>query len=363
MVSSDRTVRRKAYYAVKEIWSPIQIDALTLDATRSALRMQVRNTYAFTDLNQCSIEWQALRLPPPGGSRSGRRVVSSGHARAPTLAPGNSAELSIPLKSLSSMQYDVLQVTVKDPDQRELWTWTLQNKAPASSPALDIQQISTAVTEQSVIVRSEPYMLKFDKATGILEEISAKGTIYPLSGGPTLLAYKRVERRFEDVARTGDLKSLALTGLPQGIIAEVTYDGPLHKVTWKRVSEGIAMSYEYTFEDVADVLGVRFDLPSGALSKRWVGRGPYRIWQNRVEGGVFVQFPAALGFSGMVMMVRAAIVTMSQAPPQCRQTRYRRCHPGVNTKDGDTPSTPRTQLNLSVSRGTTCQRSAAPASL
>ena len=36
---------------------------------------------------------------------------------------------------------------------------------------------------------------------------------------------------------------------------------------------------------MVDLLGIAFDYPEQQVkSKSWVGRGPYRVWQNRLEG-------------------------------------------------------------------------------
>jgi hypothetical protein len=48
------------------------------------------------------------------------------------------------------------------------------------------------------------------------------------------------------------------------------------------------MQYELAFDGKADILGVRFDPPGGHVTaKRWVGAGPYRIWNNRQAGTEF----------------------------------------------------------------------------
>ena len=39
------------------------------------------------------------------------------------------------------------------------------------------------------------------------------------------------------------------------------------------------------FSGVVDLMGIRFDYPEDqVISKRWLGAGPYRVWQNRIHG-------------------------------------------------------------------------------
>ena len=45
------------------------------------------------------------------------------------------------------------------------------------------------------------------------------------------------------------------------------------------------MDVDYYFNGVVDLMGITFDYPEKLVkSKQWVGKGPYRVWQNRMEG-------------------------------------------------------------------------------
>ena len=45
------------------------------------------------------------------------------------------------------------------------------------------------------------------------------------------------------------------------------------------------MNVDYNFNGVVDLMGICFDYPEQLVkSKQWVGKGPYRVWQNRQEG-------------------------------------------------------------------------------
>ena len=53
-----------SFFAVKEIWSPVQITNLAFEPDK--LRMRLENHYDFLDLERCSLRWRALRLPAAG---------------------------------------------------------------------------------------------------------------------------------------------------------------------------------------------------------------------------------------------------------------------------------------------------------
>ena len=273
-----------SFFAVKEIWSPVQVRDLRVSGT--ALEMQISNRYAFTDLSQLRFTWQALKLPQPGGTGNQRVVVASGEGAGPAVAPGANRAWSLPM---AAENYDVVQLKAIDPSGSELWTWSVA-AASAQSAAVPAVAAKTTPPGKSGRVRidSAPYILSFDKATGRLLEVRKSNRVYPLQDGPNLIAYRRVERRFEPIATAGQLMSFEVAdGRIDGTLATATYDGPLRRVTWSRAGDALAMSYELAYDGPADVLGVGFAVPEEQVTgKRWVGLGPYRVWQNRLRGGV-----------------------------------------------------------------------------
>jgi hypothetical protein len=54
-----------------------------------------------------------------------------------------------------------------------------------------------------------------------------------------------------------------------------------------RPGDQARLDYEYACDGDVDLLGVTFDVPALALTgKRRLGSGPYRVYRNRLEGGV-----------------------------------------------------------------------------
>jgi hypothetical protein len=272
-----------SYYSVKEIWSPVQIGSLRVDRARSSLRMTLANHYSFTALSEVKFRWRALQLPPVGGTLADQRVIAQGEVAGPAVLPGASGDWEIPLQRPVD-GLETFELTASDSTGRDLWTWTVGDTQPSAAAK---SAARAAIKAQAGVVQSPPYELRFDTSTGRLTEIRKDGRTFSLRDGPRLVAYKRNARTFEDVAGTSRLRRLNLA--PGGdVIATATYDGPLRKVTWSRNGDALNLSYEIQYEQPVDVLGIRFDFPEGDVThKRWVGKGPYRVWQNRREGGVF----------------------------------------------------------------------------
>ncbi len=62
--------------------------------------------------------------------------------------------------------------------------------------------------------------------------------------------------------------------------------GCFDQAVWTIAPDSIAaIDFTYNFSGVVDLMGVMFDYPEDKMfSKRWVGDGPYRVWQNRLHG-------------------------------------------------------------------------------
>ncbi len=65
------------------------------------------------------------------------------------------------------------------------------------------------------------------------------------------------------------------------------YEGALHQTTWTVYPTGwTSLDYEYELNGRFDLFGISFDYPESKMrAMRFLGRGPYRVWKNRLKGG------------------------------------------------------------------------------
>ena len=75
------------------------------------------------------------------------------------------------------------------------------------------------------------------------------------------------------------------TGKPAAWL-ESTGGAGLTRFRWTLQQDGaLRLDYEYTLEGQYSYYGVSFDYPEEQLRTiRWLGEGPYRVWQNRLRG-------------------------------------------------------------------------------
>jgi hypothetical protein len=101
-------------------------------------------------------------------------------------------------------------------------------------------------------LKGENLSARIDGATGELIEVERAGKKFSLNHGPR-------------VAMTNSI---------------------LKKISWQLRADGwLRCDYTYAAKGTNDFFGVVFDYPEKLVkSKRWLGDGPYRVWQNRLAG-------------------------------------------------------------------------------
>lgn len=272
-----------SYYAVREVWSPVQITG------QSDGVLKVENHYDFTNLSQCTFAWELARFPGPADKGRGHQILASGEVKGPAVAPRAAGELVLRLPD-ARKDADALFVTAKNPDGRAVWIWSWalkENIGALKQSASHAGPVTSRSEGDYLVVEAGSQTLRFHGRTGSIVSVSRRGKTISFGNGPRFVAYRRKEHNFTDLA--GPARMTALTARPEGnaVIVEADYDGALRWVRWKILPDMVALDYEYAFDGTVDLLGVQLDCPEVNLkSKRWLGRGPYHVWQNRLQGGV-----------------------------------------------------------------------------
>ncbi len=281
--------REGSFHAVREIWSPVHLSGPQELTEDPRVSFALENRFDFTNLDECGFEWQLARFPSPFEKRSGHVTLAAGKLKGPNVPPHGAGDLKLTLPP-SRKRADALYLTAKDPAGRELWTWSWELKrAPAPAhPSARVAGASVSTRDEggSLFVQTGALELRFDKRAGLLAEVRSHARPLPFGNGPRFVAFRRDGRKFVDVSGPG-AKMFFEPHMEGGdLVVDVHYNGALKRARW-RVSPGgaVRLDYEYTFDGAVDLLGVRFDAPEGEMrGVRWLGRGPYRVWQNRTHG-------------------------------------------------------------------------------
>jgi Beta galactosidase small chain. len=163
-------------------------------------------------------------------------------------------------------------------------------------------------TESAVTATVADKSYTFSKKDGQLKEVISNGKKISFANGPRFIGARRADRSLDQFYNHDDpnAKSLdrtykefndaavfeKLTVKEQGndLVITASYKlGNMETAQWTVRPDGsLVLNYTYNFNGVVDLMGVRFDYPEDQMqSKRWLGNGPYRVWQNRLHGTAY----------------------------------------------------------------------------
>ena len=285
-----------SFYTIREVWSPVQV--LYFDSGA----FTIQNCYNFINLKDCKFSYRLLKMPEYG--ETDVKVIKEVKLPSPDAAPGEKAQLKI-----ERTDADVIELKAIDPYGKEIFTWGHKHWTKYghfNNPYLteNTQKYSYTEDDNQLTVQNGTRQYTFCKKTGRLMGVSVGGKKLSFGNGPRFVAAKRSDRSQDGFYNHDDKEAFKKKTeyteyADQGAFAGFTFSdstlvanyqhGSLEKVTWRFLQDGGAyMDVDYYFNGVVDLLGVCFDYPEQLVkSKTWVGKGPYRVWQNRVEGPQF----------------------------------------------------------------------------
>ena len=294
-----------SFYTIREVWSPVQWKYL------DSGNITIENCYNFINLKDCKFTYKLLKMPAYGETKV--EVLKEGMFESPDAAPGQRAQFSLRecgvanrVPKVTNNEADVIQLTATDPYGQEIFTWGYKLATRYEHFNKRYQRENTeqyAYTEDGdqLLVKHGKRQYTFSKKTGYLMEVSVNGKKLSFGNGPRFVAAKRADRSEDGFYNHDDKEAFQKKTeyteyADQGAFNGFTFSdstlvanyqhGSLQKVTWRFLADGgVYMDVHSNFFGVVDLMGVCFDYPESMMkSKQWVGKGPYRVWQNRMEG-------------------------------------------------------------------------------
>ncbi len=284
-----------SFYTIREMWSPVQV--LYFDSGA----FTIQNCYNFINLKDCQFSYRLLKMPAYGESEV--KIIKEVKLPSPNAAPGEKAQLKI-----ERTDADVIELTAIDPYGKEIFTWGHRHMVKLGTGNLskrnlhkNTQKYSYTEDTNQLLVQDGNRQYAFSKKTGRLIGVSVGDKKLSFSNGPRFVAAKRADRSQDGFYNHDDSKAFQkktqYTEYPdQGAFDSFTFSdstlvvnylhGSINTVTWRFLADGgVYMNVDYYFNGVVDLMGICFDYPETMMkSKQWVGKGPYRVWQNRQEG-------------------------------------------------------------------------------
>lgn len=251
-----------SFFTIKEVWSPIHINIINGS-------LDIENRYHFTNTDQCTFSWQLKKL-------SEAKVIN-GKVTAPDIKPLGRGHLQLGLPD-NWHDYDVLYVTIRDPYQQELFTWSYPIIRPQDVKIDTVSGATVQLNEKDSlwIVTAGDITVSFNKNSGLLTQVKHNNTVIPFNNGPVL---QEGVNNFSGFSHYTEGKNLIISS-----------SSGYNTLRWTIYPSGIVKMEVQYFPAAyfTSFVGVNFSFPEKVIkSVEYMGDGPYRVWKNRMKGSRF----------------------------------------------------------------------------
>lgn len=273
--------------------------------------VEVKNWYDFTVLNEIAeLHWQ---LTGDG------RVLQEGRMPCPAIAPGATAQVTIPLQTFQAepgaeyfldLSFRLINEQRWAPKDHELaWDqFKLPDHAPAAVVTPDaLAVLSVAEDDAGATVTGGNFAVRFDKAAGTLASLTLAGMELiesplrpdfwraPIDNdrGRNMDSTQGVWKTAHEDARVREFKVDASD--PQRVAVTVTHSLPKADVRWTTIYTVLGSGevlVEASFipkkTDLPQLprLGMQMVMPAGFDRITWLGRGPQETYIDRMDARV-----------------------------------------------------------------------------
>lgn len=284
-----------SFFTVKEVWAPIQFAPVKITKKFNGT-FYVTNDYIYSNLNSTSLKYRVVQAAKDAFySKNSSKIIESGTLKAPNLEPKETVKLMMPISN-SFFEGDWLEITAHDQHNREIYTWSW----PIHDAPYYAKKFLSATNEKvvakvmksgnEIILTGGGVTMKLDTESGKIKSVSNKKEKIPFNNGPEPIGMKAL------------VKSVDTYTDGQNAVCIVNYTGGIHSIKWTMYPDGrlhmemIALKnagrnsgFDGAFvDDNISAFGISFNYPEdGVEGFKWLGRGPYRVWKNRIKGTTY----------------------------------------------------------------------------
>lgn len=294
-VVGPRREKEGSFYAIRFQWSPVQIKPLLITEHFDG-SFFVSNEYIYTNLKDCRMTYEVLSCDiPMQGAVS--RILARGEVTLPDLSPGETGKARFSLPA-SFAEGDVLKLEAFDRDGHRICDWSFpirlanpyfQRHLAQVSTGLSSNTVSACNNGKEIVLKSEKVSVTFDAATGMILRVLSGNTEIPLTNGPVAVGMKMLYQPASSYVRQDSEEAVFCArykGGADSIVWRLTSQGLLYMdaVLLNRASGGGGFDDAFMDTEVYN-LGLTFSYPERICKgMKWLGRGPYRVWKNRIPG-------------------------------------------------------------------------------
>jgi len=282
--------KEASYYTVREIWSPIQVKPFMITPSFNG-DIFISNKYIYNSLGGSTLKYRLVSIGSPL-NKSGKQIVAEGVIQLPDITPGETAKVRIPVSD-KFFSDDVLELEAFDTHNTAVCNWSYPVSLAANYTNKQLKVIaqngnaSYTVHDSIAVLNGKEVTVGFNLNTGLISEVKNKNGIVSFNNGPVAVGMKTKFKEYK-IRQEGEkavLTAFYLGGV-DSIRWEMTPNGMLHMTAkmLNRASGGTGFDDSFMEENITN-LGLTFSYPETKVKgMEWFGRGPYRVWKNRIKG-------------------------------------------------------------------------------
>jgi len=297
-IVGPRREKEGSYYAIREVWSPIQIKPVRITGSYHG-ELFVSNGYLFSNLEGCRLNYRLQRCPSPltvTDENLNVQCIANGSVVLPDIKPGETRAVTLPLANLQ--EADVLEIDAVGIHGDTVCTWSFPVHTPAEyyrsqlafhPTTLQLERPEAQSSDQEIVLSNSRMEVHFSNEDGKIVRIMKNGLEIPFNNGPVAVGMKMKYRPDLSTVRTEGEDAVFVARYQGGvdsIVWRLTHDGwlDMDAVMLNRAGGGGGFDDAFMDTEVYN-LGLTFSYPEEQCTgMTWLGRGPYRVWKNRIPG-------------------------------------------------------------------------------
>lgn len=279
-----------SYYTVREIWSPVKIRDFMITPSFNG-DVFVSNDYLFLSLEGCKLRYKVLKVGSPL-NKAEQTVLSTGELKLPAIERNETRKVNLGIGA-KLFDGDVLEIESVDANGNVLCTRTFPVKtAPVyHANAVSLQKSTQAAQlledAENVTLKWAELTVTFAKSSGLILKVQNGNENISFANGPVAVGIKtRLDKYQARMEGDKAVVTFKYFGGVDSIRWEMNSAGLLQMsaVMLNRADFGGGFDDSFMEENITN-FGLTFSYPE-AKSKgmQWFGRGPYRVWKNRIRG-------------------------------------------------------------------------------
>ncbi|MCW3806937.1 glycoside hydrolase family 2 protein [Plebeiibacterium marinum] len=277
-------------FTVREVWAPIQFKQLYITPSFDGT-FNISNTYIYTNLKDCKMNYKLYKIDSPLKGKL-KKEVGNGTIGLPDIAPGETSKITMNIPE-NFFNADVLEIEAFDPSGRSIcnWSWPIKYNGAYLKEQLTLsasqEKPSVTETDSLVVLAANGVEVSFSQSSGQITSVKNEKGSLPFNNGPVPVGMKV---KFQSYYTTQIDENACLVtkylGAIDSIVWTMNKDGILKMdaVMLNRSRGGKGFDDAFTDPEVHN-FGLTFSYPEEQVKgMEWFGRGPYRVWKNRIKG-------------------------------------------------------------------------------